>query len=118
MKQGRSRGTSGGDAGIRDTRGMVLPARHLLCAKDLADGRALGWGSLYSFKQGRVDPGQVLFNPASRQFDPSYPGANVTAATLKVPASVVKLGLPTYMELGFSINNRNGNVVQSLYSFQ
>lgn len=87
-------------------------------AATMPDGRALGWGSLYTFKQGKVDAGQVLFNPASRQFDPTYPAANVSAATLPIPAAVAKLGAPTYMEMGFSINNRNGNVVQSLYSFQ
>ena len=84
----------------------------------MPDGKALGWGNLYSFKQGRVNPAQTAFNPASRQFEPTYPAANVTAATLAVPAAVANLGLPTYSELGLSINNRNGNVVQSLYSFQ
>ena len=84
----------------------------------MPDGKALGWGNLYSFKQGRVNPAQAAFNPASRQFDPTYPAANVTAATLAIPAAVANLGLPTYAEMGFSINNRNGNTVQSLYSFQ
>ncbi len=84
----------------------------------MPDGRPLGWGSLYSFKQGRVNAGQLLFNPASRQFDPTYPAANVAGAALAVPAAVAKLGAPTYAEITFSMNNRNGNVVQSIYSFQ
>lgn len=84
----------------------------------MPDGRLLGWGSFFSFKLGKVDAAQVPFNPASRQVDPSYPLANATSATLVVPAAVAKLGLPTYMEYGFSINNRNGNTVQSSYAFQ
>ena len=84
----------------------------------MPDGRPLGWGSFYSFKQGRVDATQASFNPASRQFDPSYPLANATSVTLVVPAAVAKLGLPTYAEFGFSVNNRNGNVVQNLGSVQ
>ncbi len=84
----------------------------------MPDGRLLGWGSFYSFKQGRVDAAQAAFNPASRQFDPSYPLANATSATLAVPAAVAKLGLPTFMQFGFSMNNRNGNVVESLYTLQ
>ena len=84
----------------------------------MPDGRLLGWGSFYSFKQGRVDAAQGSFNPASQQFDPSYPLANATSATLLVPAAVAKLGLPTFMQYGFAINNRNGNFVQSLYFFQ
>ena len=84
----------------------------------MPDGRLLGWGSFYSFKQGKVDAAQGPSNPASRQFDPSYPLANATSATLLVPAAVAKLGLPTFMQYGFAINNRNGNFVQSLYFFQ
>ena len=84
----------------------------------MPDGRLMGWGSFYSFKQGKVDAAQVPFNPASRQFDPSYPLANATSTTLLVPAAVAKLGLPTFMQYGFSIVNRNGNTVESLYAFQ
>lgn len=84
----------------------------------MPDSRLLGWGSFYSFKQGTVDAAQVPSNPASRQFDPSYPLANATSATLVVPAAVAKLGLPTFMQYGFSINNRNGNTLESLYAFQ
>ena len=84
----------------------------------MPDGRLLGWGFFYTFKSGRVDAAQASFNPASRQFDPTYPLANATSATLPIPAAVAKLGVPAYMEYGFSINNRNGNVVQSAYAFQ
>ncbi len=84
----------------------------------MPDGRSLGWGSLFSFKQGRVDPTQAAFNPASRTFDPSYPAANATSATLAVPAASAKLGLPTYMERTISVNNRNGNIIQSTYQLQ
>ena len=84
----------------------------------MPDGKALGWGGLFSFKQGRVDAAQTAFNPASRQFDPTYPLANVTSATLPIPAAVAKLGQPTYMQYWLSVNNRNGNVVESLYPFQ
>ena len=84
----------------------------------MPDGKALGWGGLFSFKQGRVDAAQTAFNPASRQFDPSYPLANVTSDNLPIPAAVAKLGQPTYMQYWLSVNNRNGNVVESLYSFQ
>ena len=84
----------------------------------MPDGKALGWGGLFSFKQGRVDAAQTAFNPASRQFDPTYPAANVTSGTLPVPAAVAKLGLPTYMQYWLSLSNRNGNTVESLYAFQ
>lgn len=84
----------------------------------MPDGKTLGWGGLFSFKQGRVDAAQTAFNPASRQFDPTYPAANVTSGTLPVPAAVAKLGLPTYMQYWLSLSNRNGNTVESLYAFQ
>ena len=84
----------------------------------MPDGKALGWGGLFSFKQGKVDAAQGPFNPASRQFDPTYPLANVTSATLPIPAAVAKLGLPTYMQYWLALNNRNGNNVESLYAFQ
>jgi hypothetical protein len=84
----------------------------------MPDGKTLGWGGLFSFKQGRVNATQTAFNPASRQFDPTYPVANVTSASLPIPAAVAKLGLPTYMQYWLATNNRNGNNVESLYAFQ
>ena len=84
----------------------------------MPDGKTLGWGGLFSFKQGKVDAAQGPFNPASRQFDPTFPLANVTSASLPIPAAVAKLGLPTYMQYWFELNNRNGNNVESLYAFQ
>ena len=84
----------------------------------MPDGKTLGLGGLFSFKQGKVDATQGPFNPASRRFDPTYPLANVTSATLPIPAAVAKLGLPTYMQYWLFFNNRNGNTVESLYAFQ
>ena len=84
----------------------------------MPDGRALALNFLYSFKQGRQTVGQPSFNPASRSFDPTFPASSATSATVAVPAASANLGLPTYGELTFHHNNRNGNLVRSLYTFQ
>ncbi|UUZ70308.1 hypothetical protein LP416_15345 [Polaromonas sp. P2-4] len=83
----------------------------------MPDGRATALNTLYSFEQGRATSG-ANFNPASRQFNPSFPAPNAVAATLSVPAAVPALVTPTYFEAALEYSNRNGNFIRSLATFQ
>ena len=83
----------------------------------LLNGKTTGLTTLYSFEQGRATAGPA-FNPASRQFTPSYPGSTALAATLNVPAPVPALVTPTYFEVGLEYSNRTGNFIKGITSFQ
>ena len=83
----------------------------------MPDGRKTGLSLLYSFEQGRASSG-ATFNPASRQFSPSYPASTATAATLNVPAPVPALVTPTYFEAGPEYTNRNGNYIKRVLRLQ
>ena len=83
----------------------------------MPDGRKTGLNLLYSFEQGRASSG-ATFNPASRQFSPSYPASTATAATLNVPAPVPALVSPTYFEAALEYTNRNGNYIKSVLRLQ
>lgn len=84
----------------------------------MPDARAVALSSLYSFESGRQAAVQPNFNPASRRFDPTYPGSQATAATLNVPAPGPNMAVPTYGEAGFIYVNRNGNIVRTTYTYQ
>ena len=82
----------------------------------MPDARATALNQLWSFEQGRASTG-VAFNPASRQFNPTFPGSTATSATLSIPAAVPALITPTYVEATLEYTNRNGNFIRSLYTW-
>jgi hypothetical protein len=83
----------------------------------MPDGRATALNTFYTFEQGRATTG-TAFNPASRQFNPTYPGPTATATTLNFPAAVAALVTPTYAEATLEYTNRNGNFVRLLSVWQ
>jgi hypothetical protein len=83
----------------------------------MPDGRATALNTFYTFEQGRATTG-TAFNPASRQFNPTYPGPTATATTLNFPAAVAELVTPTYAEATLEYRNRNGNFVRTIGAWQ
>ena len=83
----------------------------------MPDGRATALNTFYTFEQGRATTG-TAFNPASRQFNPTYPSPTATATTLNSPAAVPALVTPTYAEATLEYTNRNGNFVRLLNAWQ
>ena len=85
--------------------------------KALINGKTASLTTLYTFEQGRATAGPA-FNPASRQYTPSFPASTALSATLNVPAPVPALVAPTYIEATLEYSNRNGSSIKTIRAFQ
>lgn len=84
----------------------------------MPDARATGLVDVSAGTVGKKNAGQTTTYPIGGSFYPVYPVAGATTTILNFSAPGVNLDLPTYGGIGLTYSNRNGNVIQSIYSFQ
>ena len=83
----------------------------------MPDGRAVALSRSGSFESGQANSTGAIW-PASSKFDSSYPGSLATSTTVNIPAPAAALVVPTSAETTLQYVNRNGNSINSRYSYQ
>lgn len=84
----------------------------------MPDARPVGLADVYAYEVGKKSATQPTNYPIGYRLDQIFPLSGATAASLNFAAPGVNLGMPTYGEIGLTYSNRNGNYIQSIYSFQ
>lgn len=83
----------------------------------MPDGRTLALSRNYSSESGQANSTGANF-PASSKADFGYPGALATSTIVNIPAPTAALVVPTFTETALQYVNRNGNSINSRYSYQ
>lgn len=83
----------------------------------MPDSRALALSRNYSFESGQANSTGANF-PASSKTDFGYPGSLATLVIVNIPAPTAALVIPTFAETTLQFINRNGNSINSRYSYQ
>ena len=83
----------------------------------MPDGRAVALSRNYSAESGQANTTGANF-PASSKADFGYPGSLATSTTVNIPAPAAALVVPTFAETALQYVNRNGNSINSRYSYQ
>ena len=101
---------------IREKSAFTANAAWASASLTMPDGTVAKTTDLTYFVSGRATNTTSAF-PGSRQFGSHYPAPNATTVSINQPALTGNMVLPTFGQLALNANNRNGNVVSVLVTF-
>ena len=99
------------------TKGAISTGQTWTSPGTMPDGRAVALSRSYSSESGQANSTGANY-PASSKTDFGYPGSLATSTTVNIPAPVAALVVPTFAETALQYANRNGNSINSRYSYQ